>query len=103
MKALHFDGKTLQLRPEHPDPEPGEGQALVRVRMAGICSTDLQILRGYMAFEGVLGHEFVGEVEAGPEGWVGQRVVGEINYACGACPECGHYKGKQVISVEVGA
>jgi threonine dehydrogenase-like Zn-dependent dehydrogenase len=47
-------------------PEPDEGEALVRVRLAGVCATDLEIVRGYMDFRGVLGHEFVGEV-AGPE------------------------------------
>lgn len=62
--------------------------AIVRVNLAGICSTDLEITRGYMGFQGVLGHEFVGEVEEGPEDWRGQRVVGEINFACGSCVRC---------------
>ena len=57
--------------------------------MAGICNTDLEILRGYMGFRGVLGHEFVGVVEACENSaWIGQRVVGEINLGCGACPNC---------------
>jgi threonine dehydrogenase-like Zn-dependent dehydrogenase len=65
------------------------GEALVRVRMAGICNTDLEIARGYMGFEGVLGHEFVGEViEADDPSWVSARVTGEINLACGACDMC---------------
>lgn len=62
--------------------------AVVRVHLAGICSTDLQILEGYMGFRGILGHEFVGEVIDGPENWKGRRVVGEINFACGRCATC---------------
>jgi threonine dehydrogenase-like Zn-dependent dehydrogenase len=63
--------------------------ALVRVRLAGICSTDLQIFKGYMDFRGVPGHECVGEVCAGPPALIGKRVVGEINFACGRCAWCG--------------
>lgn len=62
--------------------------AVVRVRLAGICSTDLQIFQGYMGFHGVPGHEFVGEVCAGPATLTGRRVVGEINFACGRCTTC---------------
>ncbi|HEX4353608.1 MAG TPA: alcohol dehydrogenase catalytic domain-containing protein, partial [Polyangiales bacterium] len=70
-------------------PSRRAGDALVRVRMAGICSTDLEIARGYMNFRGVLGHEFVGEViEADDASWIGARVAGEINLACGACAMC---------------
>jgi threonine dehydrogenase-like Zn-dependent dehydrogenase len=88
MRALRFDGATLRAVDDHPLPEAGAGEAVVRVRLAGICSTDLQILAGYMAFTGVPGHEFVGEVVDGPAGLAGRRVVGEINYACGRCPTC---------------
>ncbi|HEV8342222.1 MAG TPA: alcohol dehydrogenase catalytic domain-containing protein, partial [Candidatus Binatia bacterium] len=56
--------------------------------LAGICSTDLQIFKGYMGFRGVPGHEFVGEVQEGPEDLVGKRVVGEINFSCGECEFC---------------
>jgi len=72
-------------------PEVPQGEALVRVRLAGICGTDLELLRGYYPYTGVLGHEFVGEViecHAAPF-LVGRRVVGEINAACGTCPTCG--------------
>jgi len=62
--------------------------ALVKVHLAGICSTDLHILKGYMGFTGVPGHEFVGSVSEGPNEWVGKRVVGEINFGCGACENC---------------
>lgn len=82
-----WDGQTLRVV-DRPDPQPEPGEAVVRVRMAGICSTDLEILRGYMNFRGTPGHEFVGEVEAGPPEWRGQRVVGEINLACGCCTWC---------------
>jgi len=61
---------------------------IVRVSLAGVCNTDLEIARGYMAFQGTLGHEFVGTVEEGPPEWRGQRVVGEINFACHSCPIC---------------
>jgi 2-desacetyl-2-hydroxyethyl bacteriochlorophyllide A dehydrogenase len=75
---------------EVPDPVPGPGEALIEVRLAGICSTDLEILRGYMAFDGTLGHEFVGIVREAPPGseLEGRRVVGAINCGCGACPLC---------------
>jgi len=89
MRALYLD-KTLTLRGDYPEPEPPPGEALVRVRLAGVCNTDLELVRGYMSFRGVVGHEFVGVVEradAAPE-WVGRRVVGEINAACGQCETC---------------
>ncbi len=67
------------------------GEAVVGLRLGGVCATDLELCKGYMGFEGVLGHEFVGEVldaPTGHEGLVGRRVVGEINAACGACSTC---------------
>lgn len=65
------------------------GEALVRVTMAGICNTDLEIVRGYAGFNGTLGHEFVGIVESSPDpALIGQRVVGEINAGCGGCDLC---------------
>ncbi len=90
MKALIFDG-TLRYVEDCPVPEPAEGEALVRVTTAGICDTDIQITRGYLGFQGIPGHEFVGTVEGvnGPDGqWIGKRVVGEINCGCGACQWC---------------
>jgi len=89
MRALLFDGQ-LQLRADYPVPAVPPGEALVRTQLAGICNTDLEIIRGYLNFRGVLGHEFVGQVvqaESAPE-LVGQRVVGEINAFCGVCPTC---------------
>jgi threonine dehydrogenase-like Zn-dependent dehydrogenase len=71
---------------QKPQPRLRPGWALVRVRLAGICNTDIEILRGYHNFRGTLGHEFVGEVvgvaSAKDKDWIGRRVVGEINLAC---------------------
>lgn len=65
------------------------GEARVAVRLAGVCATDLELVKGYMAFEGTLGHEWVGEVLDAPDpAWVGRRVVGDINCACGSCAIC---------------
>jgi len=65
------------------------GEARVRVRVAGVCATDLELVRGYMGYSGTLGHEWVGEVEeAGDAAWVGRRVVGDINCPCGTCETC---------------
>ncbi|MFQ5806331.1 MAG: alcohol dehydrogenase catalytic domain-containing protein [Phycisphaerae bacterium] len=65
--------------PDYPDPSPAPGEVLVRVDLAGICSTDLEIVRGYMNYSGVLGHEFVGTVVRGSDALCGRRVVAEIN------------------------
>src|SRR5712692_7414693 len=90
MRALVYGTNGLALDNKYPKPEPVDGETLVRVLQVGICNTDLEITRGYMDFQGVLGHEFVGMVEevldtsgipsANP--LVGKRVVGEINAAC---------------------
>lgn len=88
MRALLFDG-SLRFDPNYPRPEPPTGEALVRVRLAGVCATDRELARGYMGFRGVLGHEFVGEVvQAADPSWLGRRVVGDINAACYRCPTC---------------
>ncbi len=86
MLGLFFDGLKLSLRSDLPVPVPQPGEVLVRVLSAGICETDLQLIRGYMGFRGILGHEFVGIAEAGR--FAGQRVVGEINCSCHRCPTC---------------
>lgn len=86
MRAVMLDDAGLRFTAAHPSPAPGPGEVLIRVLGAGICETDLQLVRGYMGFRGVLGHEFVGVAETGP--WQGRRVVGEINCACGACADC---------------
>ena len=68
--------------------------ARVRVHLAGVCNTDLELVKGYMGFQGVLGHEFVGSVVDGPNNWRGKRVVGEINFACGQCENCARDLGR---------
>ena len=89
VKALLFTGGSARIAADHPRPSAGPGEALVRILLAGICNTDLEIIRGYMGFCGVLGHEFVGlVVEAEQQGLLGRTVVGEINCACGACATC---------------
>ena len=88
MRALVFDGQDIALV-ERPVPRPAEGEALVRVLTVGICNTDLEILRGYMGFTGVPGHEFVGVVESCTNPFLqGKRVVGEINCVCHRCRYC---------------
>jgi alcohol dehydrogenase len=81
MKALVFDGQ-LSCRDDYPVPTPAPGEALVQVRRAGICNTDIEITKGYMNYRGVLGHEFVGVLSDG------SRVVGEINAPDGTCDTC---------------
>jgi threonine dehydrogenase-like Zn-dependent dehydrogenase len=90
VRALWLEGRALRLREDLPRPAPPAGEALVRVSLAGVCNTDLELVRGYYPYTGVPGHEFVGVVETadGAEEWVGRRVVGEINAACGACATC---------------
>lgn len=88
MKALWLENKHLQLRTDVPIPEIPLGEALVRVVRAGICNTDLELLKGYYPYSGILGHEFVGIVEQGPSQLVGKRVVGDINAVCGNCRFC---------------
>jgi threonine dehydrogenase-like Zn-dependent dehydrogenase len=88
MKSLWLENNQLRLRHDSPVPEPAGGEALVRVLWAGICNTDLELLRGYYPYTGIPGHEFVGRVEQGPVEWLGRRVVGEINASCGHCRFC---------------
>jgi alcohol dehydrogenase len=88
MLGLYYDG-GLQLRDDLPIPERQPSEALIKVLAAGICHTDIEIVRGYMDFTGIPGHEFVGLVEEADDPRLrGARVVGEINCACGACPMC---------------
>ncbi len=88
MKALLFNGK-LEYREDVRPPRRRVGEVLIKVVLAGICRTDLEITRGYMGFRGIPGHEFVGLVEDDryPE-LDGKRVVGEINCPCGKCETC---------------
>lgn len=106
MRALWLEGRALRLRDDLPTPVPPPGEALVRVRVAGVCNTDLELVRGYYPYAGVPGHEFVGMVEhaSGAPEWVGKRVAGEINAACGACPTCragrpSHCENRTVLGI----
>ena len=107
MMALWLENQALNLREDIPLPEPQTGEALIRVRLTGICATDLELVRGYYPFAGVPGHEFVGEVIAAPgqSMLVGQRVVGEINLACGQCEQClsgrtTHCENRRVLGIK---
>src|SRR5438876_234289 len=105
MRALRWDGTRLALARDAPDPRPGAGEALVRVHLAGICRTDLEITRGYLGFRGTPGHEWVGHVLAADDpALVGRRVVGEINLGCGVCRSCRaglgrHCPGRRVLGI----
>jgi threonine dehydrogenase-like Zn-dependent dehydrogenase len=122
MRALYWDGRELSLNLSYPTPqaskiedreskivavtggrpESGDDQAaLIKVHLAGICSTDLQIFEGYMGFQGVPGHEFIGSVVEGPTELVNKRVVGEINFACGRCDNCNRGLGRHCRSRSV--
>jgi threonine dehydrogenase-like Zn-dependent dehydrogenase len=87
MNVLWLEDNKLCLR-EIPRPQKPD-EALIKIRRAGICSTDLELVKGYYPYRGVIGHEFVGDViESGDPSWIGQRVVGDINVVCGHCEQC---------------
>ncbi len=88
MKALRFENNKLTLA--EIDVPNFKSEALVRVLASGICNTDLEIVKGYAGFQGTIGHEFVGVVEAANDAphLISKRVVGEINAGCGACEWC---------------
>ena len=104
MRAIVFN-QSVSFNARAADPAPAEGDTLVRVRQAGVCATDLEIVKGYMGFVGILGHEFVGEVAESPNReLVGQRVVGEINIVCGRCDLCvaglsSHCRNRSVLGI----
>ncbi|MCB9857880.1 MAG: alcohol dehydrogenase catalytic domain-containing protein [Phycisphaerales bacterium] len=103
MKALQIHDLKIHVG-EIPIPEPGENDVLIRVRLAGVCATDLEIGRGYAGFNGTLGHEFVGIVERGPAALKDKRVVGEINCVCGKCDMCtsglaNHCRRRSVVGI----
>jgi threonine dehydrogenase-like Zn-dependent dehydrogenase len=105
MKAVRLKDKGIFIE-DVPTPVPAEGEALIKVIKAGICRTDLELLKGYMDFEGILGHEFVGlVVESEEKEWLGKRVVGEINLPCGHCEICSaldpkHCPSRQVLGID---
>jgi threonine dehydrogenase-like Zn-dependent dehydrogenase len=103
MKACIFDGRSVRIDPARAEPSPARGEVRIRVLLAGVCRTDLEIVKGYMRFLGVLGHEFVGVVMEGR--LAGQRVVGGINCVCGQCDLCRaglptHCRRRTVLGIE---
>jgi threonine dehydrogenase-like Zn-dependent dehydrogenase len=103
MNALWFDLGNISLR-QLQQPQPAKGEVLLRTRLAGICGTDIALLKGYSQFRGVPGHEFVADVVAGPAHWLGQRVVAGINLGCGDCDFCAqgraeHCRARQVVGI----
>jgi len=105
MKAIWLEDRQLSVR-DLPRPAAGPGWAVVKVDLAGICSTDLELVKGYYPFTGVLGHEFVGRIVETPEApdRIGQRVVGEINARCGVCSACragrrNHCEDRSVLGI----
>ena len=106
MLALVLE-KSPRVTSDWPVPERRAGEALVRVRVSGVCDTDLQLAKGYMGFTGVPGHEFVGDVVAADDAaWHGRRIVADINAGCGACEECrtrsGHHCATRTVLGIVG-
>jgi threonine dehydrogenase-like Zn-dependent dehydrogenase len=105
MRALVLAGGSMTLA-NRPKPSAGD-ECVIRVSAAGICGTDLELLRGYAGFSGVPGHEFVGTVEdagAADSDWIGRRVVGEITVGCGRCAGCraagrGHCDVRTVLGI----
>ncbi len=101
--AVVQDGRVALTEVSEPKPAPGE--ALIKVHLAGICSTDLEIIKGYAGFQGILGHEFVGTVIDGPPALANKRVVGEINCVCGRCEMCSrglaaHCRRRTVLGIQ---
>lgn len=89
MRAVVVQGGRVAVRRDYPQPELLPEEALIRITLAGICATDLEIVKGYAGFEGILGHEFVGVVvQCANSQWLHKRVVGTINLGCGRCAEC---------------
>ena len=87
MQAVWLENNQISMR-DVPQPKKPD-EALIKIRKAGICSTDLELVKGYYPFTGILGHEFVGEVvSASDSAWLGSRVVGDINAVCGLCEAC---------------
>ena len=88
MKALVLTSSGPQVVRDWPEPSR-TGEARIRLSVGGVCATDLELVKGYMGFTGVLGHEWVGVVEDAPDrSLIGARVVGDINCSCGECASC---------------
>ena len=104
MQALYFD-KKVQYKTDYPLPKPSKNEVLVKVLLAAVCTTDVQITRGYKGFKGVLGHEFVGVVKHSEDSsLIGKRVVADINIGCSNCDFCkrdlnNHCKNRKVLGI----
>lgn len=103
MRAIVVEAGQAAVQ-ELPQPSPASGEVLIKVHLAGICSTDLEILRGYASYSGILGHEFVGTVVGGSSRLADKRVVGEINCVCGRCDMCSsglsrHCRRRTVVGI----
>lgn len=107
MKAIWLENNVLSFRQDVPPPTPSEIEALVRVRMAGICGTDLELIKGYYRYSGIPGHEFVGDIIEAPQQpqRIGERVVGDINVSCGTCSSCSlgqpmHCETRKILGIK---
>jgi threonine dehydrogenase-like Zn-dependent dehydrogenase len=106
MDGIWLENQNVSFRQNLPMPHADPSEALIQLRLAGICSTDLELVKGYYPYTGILGHEFVGDVIQATEheDWIGKRVVGEINISCGRCNEClagrpTHCVGRTVLGI----
>ncbi len=88
MLAIWLENNEVSLRDNVLMPKLLDDEVLIRILRAGICNTDISLINGYYPFTGVIGHEFVGVVDSGPNEWIGKTVVSEINVGCGICPYC---------------
>lgn len=107
MNTLWLENKQLSFRSDIEPTTPGVDEVLVKVRLAGICTTDLEMVKGYYEFTGIPGHEFVGEVVDAPSAkdLVGKRIVADINVVCGKCESCltghgNHCENRTVIGIK---
>ncbi len=106
MRALVFNNK-LELKNDYAKPVPKINEALIKVKLVGICNTDYEITKGYMGYNGILGHEFVGvveEINGDDKSLLGKRVVGEINLGCKNCDYCAkqlerHCPNRQTLGI----
>lgn len=104
MRAIVVESGKVLVK-EEPQPTPAPGEVLIKVHLAGICSTDLEIVKGYGGYTGILGHEFVGSIVSGSTALAKKRVVGEINCVCGKCDMCAsglsnHCRRRTVMGIQ---
>jgi threonine dehydrogenase-like Zn-dependent dehydrogenase len=104
MLGVWLENKKITLRDNLPLPNPEKDEVLVEIFMSGICNTDLELMKGYYPYTGILGHEFVGVVRSSASKLYGKRVVGEINAACMVCTMCkkempSHCKNRRVLGI----